>query len=517
MNLTNAIPPRNNNCANGSPSAPPTESPPPSNTEHKQISAEDAERYLQLWQKLVKVDPPAFRARLRLEPESRPLAEIMPPWQEESFTALDPAWKTVAGLPAKTPILRRAWIERPRGHAKTTDMAVQIAWVLLATRRPIQGICAAADRDQGNLILQAVARLIAANPGLPGLLRMRASAVESRQQNARLEVISSDVGSSFGLTPDFVICDELSHWPDQRLWHSLLSAAAKRPESLLVVLTNAGVGRGWQWEARQAAQDNPAWFFTTLDGPQAPWLSPKDLDEQRAMLPPAVYDRLWNNRWQAAEGNYLTAEEVALCCDQQLQIENQATFGRRYIAAIDYAEKHDRTAAVLMHSDGQRLVVDRLDVIAPRPGSPVLVSWVEDWITRISAAFPQTTFVIDEYQLLGTFQRLGRRFSLVRFPFAGGQGNHELAVTLRRMIVHRQIAWYPGCGALADHPEDTLESELAELVLKQAASGRIRFDTAAGGHDDRAFVLAAAAWWAQTNSAPRWQTPQRSPRRFLRW
>lgn len=476
-----------------------------------------APRYLALWRKLARADPPAFRARLRLEPGSPPLGELMPSWQDKSFAALDPAWKSVAGFPLAAPKLRRAWIERPRGHAKTTDMAVQIAWVLLAARRPIRGICAAADRDQGELILQAVARLIAANPGLTGMLRVRAGAVEARRRNARLEVISSDVASSFGLTPDFVICDELSHWPDERLWHSLLSAAAKRPNSLLVVLTNAGVGRGWQWEAREAARMHSGWYFTSLDGPQAPWLSRSDLDEQRAMLPSAVYDRLWNNRWQAAAGNYLTAAEVALCRDEQFRAESQARLGRQYIAAIDYAEKHDRTAAVLMHADGKRLVVDRLDVVAPGPGKPVLVSWVEDWIARIGAAFPRTTFVIDEHQLLGTLQRLGNRFSLVRFPFAGGKGNHELAVTLRHLIVHREIAWYPGCGSLAGRPRDTLESELAELVLKQSASGRIRFDTAAGGHDDRAFVVATAAWWARTQPSPRWQSVQRSGGCFLNW
>ena len=37
-------------------------------------------------------------------------------------------------------------------------------------------------------------------------------------------MISSDVQSSWGLLPDFVICDELCHWEQPEMWFSLLSS-----------------------------------------------------------------------------------------------------------------------------------------------------------------------------------------------------------------------------------------------------------------------------------------------------
>lgn len=460
------------------------------------------------WRARVLSCPQRFRESLRLSPDdARLLARTITPWQARDFTALDDGWRAVVGL-TKPPFsaCRRAWIERPRGHSKTSDMAIQIAWALLAARRPLRGICAAADCDQARLILDAVRRLVDANPGLRGLLQIGTQSISTRKGYARLNIISSDVGSSFGITPDFIICDELSHWPGDGLWHSLLSSAAKKPYCLLAVLTNAGVGRGWQWQAREAARTHPDWHFSSLQGSQAPWISPADLEEQRAILPPSVFDRLWNNQWQATEGNYLTPEEVALCRDIHIATATQGRSGVHYIAAIDYAEKHDRTAAILLHREGHALVVDRLDVIAPTPNKPVEIAWVEDWIARTAKQFGRVTFVVDEHQLLGTIQRMTQGHAFVRFPFAGGRGNHDLALLLRRFVIHRQIRWYPNCGALPNDPQDNLEMELASLMLKQSPGGRIRFESPTPGFDDRAFVLAAAIWWAnqQTESRPRW-------------
>ncbi len=467
--------------------------------------------------------PEAFRTHIRIDPAASTLfADVAEPWQLADFEALDAAWRAVAGVASRDDTdrdVRRAWIERPRGHAKTADMAVQLAWALLFAKRPLRGVAAAADREQANLIADAVRTLAVANPGVCDELRFRQNAIENPQNGCRLDLISSDIASSFGLTPDFVICDELSHWPNEGLWHSLASAAAKKPHCLLAVLTNAGVGRGWQWQIREAARTRPEWYFSTLEGPHAPWIKASDLEEQRAILPASVYDRLWNNRWQDAAGDFLTSAEVAACRDERLAERIRGRAGVRYVAAIDYAEKQDLTAAVLLHREADRLVVDRLDVAVPKPDAPTLVAWVENWITRTATAFPATTFVIDEHQLVGAMQRFGSRYRFIRFPFAGGKGNHDLAMTLRRLIVNRQLAWYVGCGASPDDPADDLETELASLVLRQATSGRVRFDHPSGGHDDRAFALGAAAWQAmsQPTSGDHWKVTPPKQAGLLGW
>jgi hypothetical protein len=130
---------------------------------------------------------------------------------------------------------------------------------------------------------------------------------------------------------------------------------------------------------------------------------------------------------------------------------------------------------------------------------------VQDWIAEVASRFRHVRFVVDVHQLLYIVQQYESRFEIERFDFQGGAGNHRLAVNLRQLITQKQIAWYPGCGAIApvrsgaagSSPinRDDLESELASLLLRQSGSGRVRFDHRHDGlhHDDRAFTLALAA------------------------
>lgn len=456
----------------------------------------------------MRTSPAAFRERLRLsDDDERTFGDLMQPWQARDFRVLDAAWRQLAGVTHTAPY-QRAYIERPRGHGKTSDMAVQIAWILLFARRTVEGLAAAADRDQANLLWDAVRRIARLNPLFCGELVFHRHRITNPRTGSRLEVISSDVGSSWGALPDFVICDELCHWERPDLWHSLASSAAKKPGSVLAVLTNAGVGRGWQWFVREAARTSPGWYFSSLDGAQAPWIRPEWLAEQERLLPRPVYERLWQNIWQHSDGEFVTLADAEACRDASLSMQSRGQPHRQYIAAVDYAEKHDLTVGVVLHRDGPRLVVDRMDVAAPRHDAPVKVAWVEAWMRQIAADFHAVTYVLDEYQLLGTIQTLEPLYTIRRFAFQGGRGNHALALALRRLILHREVVWYSGCGQIADVPQrDDIETELAALLLRQSASGRCRLDHRPGGqhHDDRAFALGAACLHALEQTAgPEW-------------
>lgn len=474
----------------------------------------------ELDRRVAATSPAAFRQRLRLTATSEPLGRHLEPWQRTDFEALDAAWTALAArtdgkgprdwstgenlsrqrVYAGTPsVYRRAWIERPRGHAKTSDMAVQLLWILLFGGTRVRGLVAAADREQASLVRTAMLGLVEANPELCAGLEFRQHWVTNPRTGSLLEILASEVAGSWGKLPDFVICDELCHWEKPDLWYSLFSSAAKRPQGLLAVLTNAGAGRGWQWELREAARTSPEWYFASLPGPAAPWLSPEQLAEQERLLPRSVYDRLWRNEWQEAGGEFVTPAEVRACRDDSLMMRSNGEHGVRYWAAVDYAEKRDNTVGVVVHHDGRRWVVDRMDVVTPGPDRPTPVKWVDEWIERTAQAFGPVTFVVDEYQLVGTIQRLEGRHDVKRFEFRGGQGNHALALHLRQLIVDHELGWYPDCGrVLSGSPsstgDDDLEQELLDLVLRQMSGGRVRIDHIQDGrhHDDRAFALGAA-------------------------
>jgi hypothetical protein len=139
-----------------------------------------------------------------------------------------------------------------------------------------------------------------------------------------------------------------------------------------------------------------------------------------------------------------------------------------------------------------------MDVVRPSPGAPTPVRWVSDWIESTAAAFPDIHFVLDPYQLVSVIQSLESRYSIERYEFRAGQANHELAVTLRQLILERQVRWYPCCGQIDDDAPpsspDDLEHELASLIVRELPGGRFRFDHLADGrhHDDRSFALAVA-------------------------
>ncbi|MEZ6056615.1 MAG: terminase large subunit [Planctomycetaceae bacterium] len=455
--------------------------------------------------------PRLFRDVVRLTDDGPPLVDLLQPWQRVDFHAIDNAWADLAGrsplspnttglitgsIASKISPLRRAYIERPRGHSKTSDTAVQITWILIAARHAVSGLAAAADREQASLIHRAIQRLADTNDELCRDLRFIEHEVKNKVTGSRLEVISSDVQSSYGALPDFVVCDELCHWSHPDLWHSLLSSAAKRPNCVLTVLTNAGTGRGWQWDVREHARVSPTWHFSSLQGPQAPWITAEWLEEQRALLPPSVFDRLWMNAWHHSDGELVTLGEAEACRDEQLQYQSAGRPDRVYVAAIDYAEKHDFTVGCVCHRDGDFIIVDRMDVVRPTPTRPTPVQWVEDWIADVAANFPRVRFVLDEHQLLHTIQRFANRYELRRFDFGGGIGNHKLTMNLRQLLIHRHIRWYANCGTVeSPHGRDDLETELASLLLRESKQGRVRLDHHRDGihHDDRAFTLGVAA------------------------
>ncbi|QDU78618.1 Phage Terminase [Polystyrenella longa] len=458
--------------------------------------------------RLLAQSPEYFRNQLRIESEGhQPLREILEPWQQDDFAALDPAWRWLAEdrKPSRQGrLIRRAYIERPRGHSKTSDMAVQIAWILQYAKQNLRGVAAAADRDQAGLILNAIRKLIQLNPQLCRDLVVRKEYVENQLTGSRLELISSDVQSSWGILPDFVVCDELCHWEKADLWYSLLSSASKRRHCLLIVLTNAGVGRDWQWEVRENARRHHRWYFASLDGPHASWIQQESLEEQRQLLPLPVYERLWLNRWQHSDGEFVTLAEAEACRLDSLVYCDRGEPQYEYIAAIDYAEKRDYTVGIVLHCEGERLIVDRMDVVVPSANEPTPVAWVEEWMHEIASSFSVQRFIIDEYQLLGTIQRLENEYPIQRFEFAGSRGNHELAMLLRQLIVGRRVRWYSGCGQISGgERQDDLETELASLLLKQLGRGRIRIDhqSRLGYHDDRAFALGAACLYAVKGTA----------------
>ncbi len=377
-------------------------------------------------------NPAEFRRRLLIDTDRGPrrLAEVLDPWQAADFEALDPAWQRVASLPDTSPgivakigealrgvvgpaqpddgIVRRAYLERPRGHSKTADLAVMVLWVLFASPRRLAGVAGAVDKDQARLLRDAVAKLVGLNAWLVAYLDAQQNKIVNPHTGAQLEILSADGPSSYGLTPDFIVIDELTHWPREELWHSLLSSGAKRRHCLLVIIANAGLGQGesWQWKVRAAARNDESWYFSCLDGPVASWISPALLDEQRRLLPDQAYRRLWLNQWTTGAGDALTADDIEAAVTAARPME----FAERdctYVAAVDIGHRHDKTAVVVLAADGVKQVVRVADVREFTPGrADVNLMVVEDCLLDLNRKFRLHQVIVDPSQAVLLMQRL---------------------------------------------------------------------------------------------------------------
>src|SRR5262249_54705598 len=166
-----------------------------------------------------------------------------------------------------------------------------------------------------------------------------------------LEIISSDATSSYGFTPDFLVIDELSHWKEAgaALWESLFSAAGKRGNSFVVIISNAGTGLGesWQWAVREAARTDPAWYLSRLEGAQASWIAAATLEEQRRMLPDIAFRRLWLNEWTTGSGDAIEPDliQAALTLPGPMAGAEQ---GWSFFAGLDIGLSRDASALVVV-------------------------------------------------------------------------------------------------------------------------------------------------------------------------
>lgn len=281
----------------------------------------------------VKSDPAFFRTVLMIDQgpgKAGPLGPAMDPWQRADFEAMDPAWLCVAGRGKGVPPFQHCYLERGRGHSKTLDIAAIATWALLSSERKLKLVAASGGKEQAGFVRDAIDTLLRLNRWLGEALEVNNWEVKNVRTGSELSILAANENASYGHTPDGVIVDEITHWKKsgEGLWTSLASAAGKRPGCVLHVIANAGNGRGrplaagidaadlggsWQWRLREKCRVAPTWHFSRLDGPVASWITEAQLAEQRNILAPSAYQRLWVNQWQIDGANAIPMDDVLAC------------------------------------------------------------------------------------------------------------------------------------------------------------------------------------------------------------
>jgi hypothetical protein len=315
------------------------------------------------------------------------------------------------------------------------------------------------------------------------------------------------VGSSYGILPDLIVADELVHWQgDGGLWNSLISSAAKRSSCLMVVISNAGFVDSWQWTVREAARTDPAWRFSRLDGPQASWLTPERLAEQRRMLPAVAYARLWENQWSSGGGDALTRADIAAAFVDGLQPMSGAEPGWLFVAGVDLGLTRDCSAVVVLGvpSGGTagRIRLAHNKLWRPTLGRKIDITEVESHILELDARYHLETVAFDPWQAEHMAQRLEadsahKRRNALRTRFSKKPWMREVPPTASNLRDQATLI----IESFADHRLqlydcEPLRRDLLKLRVEEKSYGiRLTSPRDGEGHGDTfsAFALALLA------------------------
>ena len=456
--------------------------------------------------------PEAFRAALLIDTDSGPrqLSECLSAnaWQRQDFEQLDSGWKRAIGQAVEGPCYSRAFLERPRGHSKTLDLAIMASWALFASRRRLSLIGCAADQDQARLLRDAIGRLVYVNPWLDKVLVVENYRVKNPVTESTLDIISSDAKTSYGLTPDAVICDEVVHWKSRDLWDSILSSAAKRAHCMLCVITNAGLSGDWQFETREAVRSDSRWYFSRLEAPCASWISRDLLQEQALLLPSIAYRRLWENQWGEGGGDALASSVIDAAFFPNLLPQSQPISGYEYVGGLDLGVSRDCSALCILgvkrSYQGHGFIrLASTKVWRPTKGQKVDLAEVERTIAELHARFNLQVLNYDPWEArfmasrlqsggLSVFAKdLGKLHATSKVPMtevvSTASNLQRLATSLLEAFNDKRVQLYEDAD---------LRRDLSRLRIEERHYGfRLTAPRDATGHGDlgQAFIYAMLA------------------------
>ena len=451
--------------------------------------------------KLFRRSPAEFRKSLLIR-NGNETAKFNPdPWQAENLAVLDPMWKRVAGVPVEGKTPKLAFLGRPRGHSKTMDEAMQLTWVLAFSRRHLNGIAAAGSREQAKFIRDAVLRIILLNPWLGknglNLIQVQNYRVFNPKTKSEVDIISSDAPSSFGATPDFVLCDELTHWRNDKhsekgdsseLWESLYSSTDKVKHCILVIMTNAGYEQTWQAEIRDLAKSNKdgTWVYRNLDKVCASWMGADFLERQQAGLSRKAFSRLWLNQWQVEAGDALSTEDIMACVDKDQRPMNGDEEGWVFLAGLDLSTMKHRSAFVILgvHPTEHRIRLALTRSWKPGVEGSVDLQRVRSEVANLSLAYKVKKLLYDPFQAMLMGQDVERAGIWCEpMKFTDPKNLTLMATTILDVFKTHRLEMYEDRELISDLKK-------LNIVERSGFSFKIEAKADSTGHADTAIALA---------------------------
>lgn len=317
-----------------------------------------------------------------------PFREVAKDWQWKEADVLSDI--VLGAVTDKHCDYRGAFLCKPRGADKTSSLARLMLWAMALKVAPFRAYVAAADRDQASILLDGCRMVLRLNPWLAKRVKVQRYMLVGAG-GSRCTIMSSDVASSWGLTPAVLVFDELSVWSQpkhKQFFDSLWSSLTKNPKSACIIATNAGYVNTWQWELWQSLQKEKGWYLSQ-SLPTETWLSEEDIKRFSVGMSDIERRRVFNNEW-------VEAQEGSVKLDWLLECRSVPVSTCDSCVAHSIGVDFGKTTSIIVLGVGTDGIVRMEHGIA---GINWSVQRCMDTIKSVASRFSNVTVVVDQFQL----------------------------------------------------------------------------------------------------------------------
>lgn len=327
--------------------------------------------------------------------------------------------------------VRQALLAIPRKNGKT-QLAAALALCHLAgpeAESRGQVYSAAADRDQAALLFKEMVALIEGFEFLAEriVIRTHNKTLEDVETGSMYQALSSDARKAHGLSPSFVVCDELAQWHGRELYDNLITGTGARAEPLVITISTMSA------DPNSVMSELVAYGRQVLDGTITdPTFHPVIYSADEKADP-------WDeDTWFAcnpALGDFRSLPEMRTAAAQAQRLPaREPSFRLLYLN-----QPVDAAARFLNGVDWRACATDRAELLGKRCYLGLDLSSTTD-LTALAAYFPETGDVLSWFWCPADDLDEAERRDHVPYQLWARQGHIEATpgrAIDKRFVVHR--------------------------------------------------------------------------------
>lgn len=373
----------------------------------------------------------------------------------------------------------------PKKNGKTELAAALALYFLIGDGEPSPlVVCAASSEEQADLVFGAAKKMCELSPTLSQTTtRFDAQIIVPSIPGAVLKRTAAAAGANDGQNIFVVICDELHEWQgaatDTRgrkgrdCWTVLTNGTGARRQPLVLQITTAGFDRRTvcyeQYDHCKKIEsgeiDDPRYHFYWVEAPEdadykdpAVWeaanpsygvtVHAASFEDQLGKKPENVFRRYFLNQWTSGEEAWLPHKAWDECAEPGREIPD----GAEVYLAVDVAVKWDSSAIVLLHNDGEKVVVRAEIFESPRDGTKFDLGIIARRVRELGEQYQVEGVIYDSHRFETHANNLADEgFLMIEFKNVPGE-TVPATERLYEGIIDQRIA-HNGDPKLAAHVE----------------------------------------------------------------